>query len=391
MNTSRSTLILNKLVALFGKQETYLSIHSPLLDDKAKEYIGECIDSTWVSSSGRYVNKFERSLEDFTGIKHAIAVVNGTAALHICLRLADVKPGNEVLVPSLTFVASANAIAYCGGIPHFIDNSEKTLGIDVDKLAIYLQEISIVTKTGCINKFTGAKIKAIVVVHTFGHPVDLDPLLELTKKFKLELVEDSAQSLGSLYKGVHTGNFGKISALSFNGNKIITCGGGGAIMTNDDDIAKRAKHITTTAKLSHDWMYYHDMLGFNYRMPNINAALGLSQLEKLDVILMKKRKLAKLYIKTFSDITGISIFKENSFSKSNYWLNALILDNTHALERDEILEITNKNYFQTRPVWHLLHKLPHFRTSPKMNLDVAENLEKRIINLPSSPELVSDD
>ena len=361
-----------------------VALHEPSFGGNEWKYVKECIDTGWVSSVGKYVDQFEQTLAEYTGVKRAIAVVNGTAALHIALKLAGVIKDDEVIVPTLTFIATTNAITYCGAIPHFVDSEERTLGLDPHKLDDYLQDIAVVEENGCFNKRTGRRIKAVMPMHTFGHPVDLDPLVEICQKFKLELIEDAAESLGSFYKGRHTGNWGKLSTLSFNGNKTITTGGGGAILTNDEELGKMAKHITTTAKLPHKWDFYHDQVGFNYRMPNINAALGCAQLEQLPGFLARKRVLAKRYKECFSPVTGVDVFQEPEFAQSNYWLNALILEGGYNEHRDTILESTNKCGIMTRPVWILMHKLSMFSTCPKMDVSVAEDLEARIINIPSS-------
>ena len=289
----------------------FISLHEPSFSGNEWNYVKECLDSGWVSSVGEYVNKFEHDLVDYTGVKHAVATVNGTAALHICLKLIGTQPNDEILLPALTFVAAANAICYCKAIPHFVDNAENTLGLCPSKLEDYLKEVSEIRSGQCINKLTNRCIKAVVPMHTFGHPVDLDPLVEICEKYNLGLIEDAAESLGSFYKGHHTGNWGVLSALSFNGNKVITTGGGGAILTNDGNLAKEAKHLTTTAKVTHQWEYIHDKIGYNYRLPNINAALGCAQLEQLPNHLKSKRKLAQRYQKAFEkvDEAGISDHK----------------------------------------------------------------------------------
>lgn len=361
-----------------------IGLHEPCFIGKEWEYVKDCLDTGWVSSVGKYVDQFEQKLAEYTGTKRAIAVVNGTAALHIALKLAEVEPNDEVLVPDLTFIATVNAITYCGAVPHFLDCEEPTLGLDVHKMEEYLKEITELRKDGCFNKKTGRRLKAVVPMHTFGHPVDLDYLVEVCEAFKLELIEDAAESLGSFYKGRHTGNWGKLSVLSFNGNKTITTGGGGAILTNDEELGKMAKHITTTAKIPHKWSFFHDQVGYNYRLPNINAALGCAQLEQLPNFLERKRVLSERYFKAFSNMRGVRVFREPQFAKSNYWLNALILEREYGKFRDEILEVTNNGGIMTRPAWVLMHKLPMFDCCPKMDVSVAEDLEKRIINLPSS-------
>ena len=331
-----------------------------------------------MSSVGKFVDRFEQQLADSIGAKRAIAVVNGTAALHICLRLVGVEQDDEVLIPALTF----------GAIPHFVDSEESTLGLDPRKLASYLDSIAEVKTTGCFNIKTGRRIKAVIPVHTFGHPVDMDPLVELCDRYCLALVEDAAESLGSLYKGRHTGNWGKVSALSFNGNKIITTGGGGAILTNDDSLADKAKHLTTTARVPHRWEIDHDMVGYNYRLPNLNAALGCAQLDQLPAFVQKKRALATRYQQAFQGVKGMRFFAESDFAQSNYWLNVLLLDDDHTGDRDKIIERTNSNGIMTRPAWRLMHELPMYSSMPRMDLAVAEELEKRIINIPSSSFLV---
>jgi perosamine synthetase len=361
-----------------------IALHEPYFSGNEWKYVKECLDTGWVSSVGKYVDQFEQKLAEYTGVKRAIAVVNGTAALHVALKLSGVIKDDEVIVPTLTFIATTNAITYCGAIPHFADSEERTLGLDPHKLNAYLREITTVEESGCFNKKTGRRIKAVVPMHTFGHPVDLDSLVEVCQRFKLELIEDAAESLGSFYKGRHTGNWGKLSTLSFNGNKTITTGGGGAILTNDEELGKMAKHITTTAKLPHKWDFYHDQIGFNYRMPNINAALGCAQLEQLPGFLARKRVLAKRYKECFSSVVGVGVFQEAEFAQSNYWLNALILEGGYNEHRDAILDSTNKCGIMTRPVWILMHKLSMFSTCPKMDVSVAEDLEARIINIPSS-------
>lgn len=304
--------------------------------------------------------------------------------MHIALKLAGVGQGDEVLVPTLTFIATTNAVCYCGAVPHFIDCSAQSLGADPEKLCGYLKQITIKKDGLCYNKLTMRPIKAVVVMHTFGHPADLEPLLEVCQMYGLKLIEDAAESLGSYYKNTHTGNFGILSATSFNGNKIVTTGGGGAILTNDEALAKAAKHISTTAKLPHRWAFVHDQVGYNYRMPNINAALGCAQLEQLDRFVRDKRALAEKYRLAFENIGGITFFKEPAYAKSNYWLNACILSEENAFMRDEILTQTNDAGLMTRPAWTLMHKLTLFQDCPHMDLSTAENLEQRIINIPSS-------
>lgn len=362
----------------------FIALHEPRFEGNEWAYVKECLDTGWVSSVGKFVDRFENDLAEYTGAKYAIAVVNGTAALHICLKLAGVVENDEVLIPALTFIATANAVKYCGAIPHFVDSEMRTLGLDPNKLEKYLKEIAQFKNGECFNKITGRRIKAIVPMHSFGHPVDIDPLQEVCSEFKLELVEDAAESLGSYYKGRHTGNFSKLSAISFNGNKVITTGGGGAILTNNESLARMAKHITTTAKVPHRWDFNHDYIGYNYRLPNINAALGCAQLEQLDGFLKKKRALAESYRNALAQIKGVTFFTEEEFAQSNYWLNAILLHEPDMELRNDLLERLNNKGIMARPAWTLMHKLPMYSDCPKMDLTISERLEKQLINIPSS-------
>ena len=369
--------------------EDYTPLHEPSFSGNEWKYVKECLDTGWVSSAGNYVDRFERDLEVYTGVKHAVATVNGTSALHVCLELVGVQPNDEVLLPALTFVATANTVCYCKAIPHFVDSTEETLGLCPEKLNDYLGEVAEIKSGQCINRQSKRRIKAVIAMHTFGHPVDLDPLVEVCKKYHLYLVEDAAESLGSYYKGHHTGNWGALSALSFNGNKIITTGGGGAVLTNDTNLANKAKHLTTTAKVEHRWEYIHDHIGYNYRLPNINAALGCAQLEQLPKYLKSKRILAQRYQKVFEKVAGVRFYTESKDTHCNYWLNVLLLDESLTLERDSILAMTNDKKIMTRPAWKLLSNFPMFKDHPKMNLNIAESLERRLVNLPSSPNIIS--
>jgi aminotransferase in exopolysaccharide biosynthesis len=364
-------------------------LHEPSFKGNEWLYLKECLDSTFVSSVGKFVDRFEVDLAAFTGAKHAVAVVNGTAALHIALKLAGVKANDEVLIPALTFVATANAVVYCGATPHFVDSEEATLGLDVAKLRHYLISHTEQRAGLCVNRQTGQVIRALVPMHTFGHPNDLDGLMAIAKDFNLALVEDAAESLGSYYHGQHTGTFGLMGALSFNGNKTITTGGGGAILTNDSELARHAKHLTTTAKLPHAWEYRHDEIGYNYRMPNINAALGCAQLEQLPAMIAAKRELFKRYQLEFAAVKGLKLVFEPEQCKSNYWLQALLLEVEQENQRDSILKATNEAGLMTRPAWILMHELKPFSSCPHMDLSCAQSLVQRLINIPSSPVLVS--
>ena len=364
-------------------------LHEPCFKGNEWLYLKECLDSTFVSSVGKFVDRFEDELAAYSGAKHVVAVVNGTAALHIALKLANVQPGDEVLIPALTFVATANAVTYCGATPHFVDSEKRTLGVDVVKLRDYLGSHTEQSSGQCVNRVTGRVIRALVPMHTFGHPADIEELLAVAHDFNLALVEDAAESLGSYYHGQHTGTFGLMGTLSFNGNKTITTGGGGAILTNDIELARHAKHLTTTAKLPHAWEYRHDEIGYNYRMPNLNAALGCAQLEQLPAMLDAKRTLFKSYRTEFSQVSGLKLIAEPEQCKSNYWLQALLLNDEQSNQRDNILKVTNEAGFMTRPVWILMHELVPFKDCPRMDLAGAQSLSQRLINIPSSSGLVT--
>ena len=367
--------------------DNFVPLHEPVFAGNEWDYVKECLDTGWVSSVGSYVDRFEEMLAEFVGVKRAVAVVNGTAALHVCLQLCGVGRDDEVLMPGLTFIATANAVSYLGAIPHFVIREVRTLGVDPARLEQYLSSIAEVRDGFCINRETGRVIRAVVPMHTFGHPVDLDPLAELCDRFCLQMIEDTAESLGSYYKRRHTGNWGRMSALSFNGNKIMTTGGGGAILTNDEELGMLAKHITTTAKVPHRWEFEHDMVGYNYRMPNLNAALGCAQIEQLPGFLVKKRKLAERYRQAFAEVPGVRFVEEPDFANSNFWLNSLKLEGEAVDQRDELLAATNDAGIMTRPIWKLMPELKMFANCPSMDLAVARDLERRILNIPSSASL----
>ncbi len=364
-----------------------VALHEPEFRGNEWAYLRECLDTGWVSSVGKFVDRFEAMLVEATGAKHAIAVVNGTAALHACLLLAGVQRDDEVLIPTLTFIATANAVSYIGAVPHFVDSTTRTLGVDAEKLEAHLRAIAEVRDGACRNRATGAVIRALVPMHTFGHPADLDELAALCERWKLVLVEDAAESLGSRYKGRHTGTVGRVAALSFNGNKPVTTGGGGAILTDDPALAKRAKHLTTTARVAHRWSFLHDEVGYNYRLPNLNAALGCAQLERFPDILARKRRLATRYIESFRDVRGATIAAEPAGTQSNYWLVTLLLAEPDLALRNALLDTLNGEGLMARPVWTLMHRLPMYAASPRMDLSGAEALDARIVNLPSSPSL----
>lgn len=385
-NTALASLVVDALRSVVGPGP--VKLHEPSLGGNEWLYVKECLDSTYVSSVGKFVDRFEADLAAFTGARHAIAVVNGTAALHVALQLAGVQPGDEVIVPALSFVATTNAVMYCGATPHFADSDERTLGLDPSALRDYLTRVTEVRAGQCIHRVTGRVIRAIVPMHTFGHPLDIEGVLALAADFHLQVVEDAAESLGSTVGGRHTGTFGSMGTLSFNGNKIVTTGGGGAILTNDPALAGHAKHLTTTSKVPHRWEFVHDEVGYNYRLPNINAALGCAQLEQLPGFLTTKRRLFDRYAAVFAGNPLAGIVGEPAGCHSNYWLQTLLLTEQAAGERDAILAATNDAGFMTRPIWTLMHRLSPFSGCPRMELPVAESLAHRAINLPSSAHLV---
>lgn len=365
-----------------------VALHEPMFAGNEWRYLKDCLDSGFVSSVGKYVDRFEAELATYTGAKHAVAVVNGTAALHIALKLAGVTENDEVLIPALTFVATANAVSYCGAMPHFVDSEAHTLGIDAKKLHRYLEMHTEQRNGHCVNRATGRIIRAMVPMHVFGHPADIYELQKVSAAFDIVLIEDAAESLGSYYRGRHTGTFGLMGILSFNGNKTITTGGGGAILTDDAELARHAKHLTTTAKLPHAWEYRHDEIGYNYRLPNINAALGCAQLEQLPKMLAAKRELFSRYRYALLSLTGVTLMAEPEGCQSNYWLQALLLDSEYSEQRDDLLHASNAAGFMTRPAWVLMSELASFRSCPRMSLDCAKSLSRRLINIPSSASLV---
>lgn len=365
---------------LYGKE--FVPLHEPTFNEKEVEYVTDCIETGWVSSVGAYVTRFEEDLAKFVGVKRAVAVVNGTASLHIALKAVGVEAQDEVLMPSLTFIATANAVSYLQAVPHFVDVNEETLGVDPVKLEQYLVQIGEMRGGVLFNKQTNRRIKALVPMHTFGHPCMMDELVAICEKYHIVLVEDAAESLGSYYKGKHTGTFGKVSAMSFNGNKIMTTGGGGAILTDDEELANYMKHLTTTAKVPHKWEFVHDEIGYNYRMPNINAALGCAQLEKLRIFIEQKRSLTNFYDELVATIDGVRLMKEPVHTSSNYWLQTIVLDETY--KRDEVLQLLNDEGIMSRPIWTPMHELGMYKGCPRMDLMVTEKLKRKVINIPST-------
>ncbi len=372
---------------LYQKPEGFIPLHAPVFNGNEKKYLEECIDSTFVSSVGKFVDEFEIKIAEYTGAKKAVVCVNGTNALHLALMMVGVERDTEVITQPLTFIATANAISYCGAHPVFLDVDMDTLGLSPNALKNWLEFSTIqqinksTNQQQTINKTTRRPISACVPMHTFGHPARIDEIVAICSEFNIPVVEDAAESLGSYYKGQHTGTFGKIGVLSFNGNKIITTGGGGMLLFQDEELAKKAKHLTTQAKVPHAWEFIHDEIGYNYRMPNINAALGLAQLEQLPKFLNSKRNVAAAYRQFFSK-SIINYVDEPINASSNFWLNCILLPNKE--QREEFLKFTNENGVMTRPVWELMNRLPMFNNAECGDLSNAEWIADRLINIPSS-------
>ena len=383
--TPDSTLyqpIIDEIRAWYKTPEKPIYLHEPLFIGNERKYVLDAIDSTFVSSVGKYVNRFEEMMTEITGAKYALAVVNGTCALHMALKLVGVKRNNEVLSQSLTFIATANAISYEGAIAHFIDVDKDTLAMSPDALKKRLEDVAEMRNGVCFNKQTGKRIAACVPMHTFGFPARIDEIVDICNKYNIPVVEDAAESLGSYYKGQHTGTFGTIATFSFNGNKTVTCGGGGALIMNDEALAKRAKHITTTAKIPHKWEFAHDEIGYNYRMPNLNAALACAQLEQLQAYIDNKRLTAAHYHAFFKQFDFVKHLAEPLSTSANYWLNAIqFTDEKH---RDAFLEYSNAQGIMTRPIWRLMNTLKMFKKCPAGDLSNSHFLEQTIVNIPSS-------
>ena len=365
----------------------FIPLAVPVFIGNEKKYLNECIDTTFVSSVGKFVDRFEEDTARYTGCKRAVVCVSGTNALHMSLILAGVERDDEVLTQALTFVATCNALSYIGAHPVFIDVDRDTMGLSPAAVREWLAKNSEQKNGECYNKRTGRRVKACVPMHTFGHPVHLDELVEVLKEYHIELVEDAAESIGSLYKGKHTGTFGKVGALSFNGNKTITTGGGGMMLFNDEELGAYAKHITTQAKIPHRWEFRHDHIGYNYRMPNINAALGCAQLEHIEEYVASKRETAKAYEEFFRNIPEIEFFVDTPNTRSNYWLNVVILKDKEA--QQDFLEYTNKNGVMTRPIWELMNRLLMFENSENDGLQNTIWFADRVVNIPSSVRVVS--
>ena len=383
--------ISEQLIRIFRKKIKLkpISLHEPDLNKSDISCLKACIRNNTVSSVGPFVKKFENKISNLTKSKYVVATNSGTSALHISCILMNVQKNDEVLVPSFTFVGTANAVKYCGGIPHFVDIEEEHFGINVKKLAKYLKKIVIKKKNICINKLTGRKIKAIIPVHVYGHFMRINELVKLAKKYNLFIIEDAAEALGSYYNKKHAGTFGNIGVLSFNGNKTITCGSGGAILTNNKNIADKARHLISTAKIFHPYKYVHDQVGFNYRMTNLNAALGYSQIKRIRQILKKKRKLFYFYNKIFKGNKYFKLINEPKKSKSNFWLQTILVNKKYSSYVQKIIKDLNKQKIYVRPGWELMTNLNYFKNCPKMDISIAEKICKRIINIPSSSFLIS--
>lgn len=363
----------------------FVPLSVPVFIGNEKKYLNECIDTTFVSSVGKFVDRFEEDTAKYTGCKRAVVCVSGTNALHMSLILAGVKRDDEVLTQALTFIATCNALSYIGAYPVFIDVDIDTMGLSPVAVREWLFKNTEQKNGECYNKHTGRRVKACVPMHTFGHPVHLDELVEVLKEYNIELVEDAAESIGSLYKGKHTGTFGKVGALSFNGNKTITTGGGGMMLFNNEKLGAYAKHLTTQAKIPHRWEFRHDHIGYNYRMPNINAALGCAQLEHIEEYVASKRETAKAYEEFFKDIPELEFFVDSPETRSNYWLNVVILKDKEA--QLNFLEFTNDNGVMTRPIWELMNRLPMFEMCENDGLKNSIWFSDRVVNIPSSVRL----
>jgi aminotransferase in exopolysaccharide biosynthesis len=385
----RNIKIYNEFVSFvrsyYEKTEGFISLHEPRFVGNDRKYVIEAIDSTFVSSVGKFVDEFEKMVCEYTGSKYAIATVNGTSALHLSLLLAGVKNNDLVITQPLSFIATCNAISYIGAEPLFVDVDLNTLGLSAAKLRQFLYDETTIINDACFHKSTKKKISACVPMHTFGNPVEIEAIAKLCEEFKIPLVEDSAESLGSLVNGKHSGTFGLLGAFSFNGNKTITCGGGGIIITNDEKLGKLAKHLSTQAKVPHKWDFVHDYIGYNYRLPNLNAALACAQMEKLEDFISRKRDLAQKYFEFFSDKPGFEIRQESNESRSNYWLNVLMLENRES--KDAFLKFTNENGIMTRPAWTLMNKLSMFKDCISYDLTNSNFIEDRLVNLPSSVKI----
>lgn len=378
------------LTAVLGPiNQSTIALHEPNIGTHEHEMVAKCLSSGWVSSIGEFITRFENQLSKITGAAHVIAVVNGTCALHLAMHSVGVKPNDEVIIPTLSFVATANAVAHCGAIPHFVDSDPTTLGLDPVALRSHLASVTTRRGADLVNTKTGRRISAIVPMHTFGHPMQIEELILVAKDFGLPIVEDAAESLGSFVGNKHTGTFGRCGTLSFNGNKTITTGGGGAILTDDELLATKIRHLATTAKLAHEWEFIHDEIAFNYRMPNLNAALGCAQLDRLEEFLKNKRNLADKYENASRNSGTLQFVSQPNGTTSNYWLNTFRLTKPNLQIRNELLAASRAKGYLCRPAWNLLHQLPMYGDSPHADLPVAQTLLNSLINVPSSAILGS--
>jgi len=382
-----ASAVVAAIASVVGNAPRPVPLHEPQFSGREWTYVKRCLDDGWVSSAGPFVERFEKALAARCQVQAAVATVNGTAALHMALHVVGVRPNDEVIVPTLTFIATANAVTYCQAVPHFVDSEVQSLGIDAAALERHLRQTVDIENGMAVNRQTGRIVRACVPVHVFGHPSNIDSLARVCGDLNIALIEDATEALGSQYRGRPCGGLARAGVLSFNGNKVVTTGGGGAVVTNDKGLAARAKHLSTTAKMPHVWVFQHDEIGWNYRLPNINAALGLAQLEQLDTFVAAKRRLATRYAAAFKNVRGVQYVAEPPDTKSNYWLNAILLDDDSGETRDNVLKANHAVGFLTRPAWEPMHTLPMFRDTPRADTSTAESIQRRLINLPSSPQL----
>ena len=379
--------VVEAIATVVGNAPRPVPLHEPQFSGREWTYVKQCLDDGWVSSAGPFVERFEEALAARCQVQAAVATVNGTAALHLALHVVGVRSNDEVIVPTLTFIATANAVTYCGAVPHFVDSEVQSFGIDAAALERHLRRTVDIENGVAVNRQTRRIVRACVSVHVFGHPADMDSLARICSELNIALIEDATEALGSQYRNRPCGGLSRAGVLSFNGNKVVTTGGGGAVVTNDKDLAAHAKHLSTTAKVTHAWAFQHDEIGWNYRLPNINAALGLAQLEQLDTFVVHKRRLASRYAEAFAGVSGVRFSYEPAGTTSNYWLNAILVDDDSGATRDALLKCSHARGILTRPAWEPMHTLPMFRDAPRADTSTAESIQRRLINLPSSARL----
>jgi perosamine synthetase len=387
-NKKKIKKLLIKVKKIIRFKNKFVPLHEPTIQKKDIESVTNCLKSTFISSAGSKVLEFEKKIQKITKSKNIISVVNGTCGLQLGLKILGVGILDEILMPSLTFAGTVNAVLALNAKPHFVDSEYLTMGVDPEKLYKYLKKNTYIKRNICFNKKTKSIIKVLIVVHVFGHSAQIDKLKKICRIFNIKLLEDAAECIGSYYKNRHLGSFGDLGVISFNGNKTITTGGGGVILTDNINLAKKAKHLSGGAKIKHKWEYIHDEAGYNYKLPALNASLGISQLSNLQLIIKKKRQLYINYKKNLNDLNFIKVFQEPKNAKSNYWLQTLLIDKKNKKLKNEIIKVLNKNQIMARPAWKLLHTLKHLKRFPRMKLDVSQDLYSRIINIPSSPNLV---